>query len=253
MESKNNSQLTLSMPIFKGDTAYSLDAVVKDLKSYWGLDIKNIEGDDATATFLIDDTLVTLALMPAPIPEEELEPLYKTSYLWRNAIKETKENTQHAIVSLLSNNISDLERHLLLTKINASILRTCENSVGVYQGSAKLLLEKSIYLGFADSIKKDSLPIQLWVYIGLVTKNGKNSVYTYGMNKFGKSEIEIIDSNLKMDNLYFDTLLPILNYILESDVILKNGETIGFSEEQKIKITESEAIYSEGNSLKLAF
>jgi len=34
-------------------------------------------------------------------------------------------------------------------------------------------------------------------------------------------------------------------------VHLKNGETIGFSEEQKIKITESKAVYLDGNSLKL--
>jgi hypothetical protein len=46
-------------------------------------------------------------------------------------------------------------------------------------------------------------------------------------------------------------ILPVLNYILSFDVTLKNGETIGFSEEQKIKITESKAVYLDGNSLKL--
>jgi len=52
------------------------------------------------------------------------------------------------------------------------------------------------------------------------------------------------------DDLYY-FLLSILQYVLGSDVTLKDGETIGFSEDQKIKITESKAVYLEGNSLKL--
>ena len=70
------------------------------------------------------------------------------------------------------------------------------------------------------------------------------------MKEFGKSEIEIIDSAMDSDELYY-FLLSILQYILEGDVILNDGETIGFSEEEKIKITESKAVYLDGNSLKL--
>ena len=70
------------------------------------------------------------------------------------------------------------------------------------------------------------------------------------MKEFGKEEIEIIDSPMSRGDLH-EFILPVLNYILAYDVTLKNGETIGFSEEQKIKITESKAVYLDGNSLKL--
>ena len=95
----------------------------------------------------------------------------------------------------------------------------------------------------------DMLPIQLWVYVGIINDE-KSSIYTYGMKEFGKSEIEIIDSALNGSELY-DFLLPVLNYILESDVTLNDGETIGFSEDEKIKITKSKAVYLDGDSLKL--
>ena len=49
----------------------------------------------------------------------------------------------------------------------------------------------------------------------------------------------------------FILTVNILNYVLAYDVTLKHGETIGFSEDQKIKIIESEAVYVDGNSLKL--
>ena len=72
----HKGNVILSMPLFKGEQAYVLSDVIEDLKSYWGLEIKAIEGDSATATFVIDGELVALALMPLPIPAESLERLY---------------------------------------------------------------------------------------------------------------------------------------------------------------------------------
>ena len=213
---ENKGQHILSMPMFKGDRGYSLDKVIQDLKSYWGLKVDEIEGDDNTATFKIDEELVALALMPAPIPSAEFESIYNYSYLWKDA----------------------------------SILRTCETAIGIYQGASTLLLPKNLYIDFTDLLLDDILPIQLWVYIGIINSDEKSSVYTYGMKEFGKSEIEIIDANMKGSELY-DFLLPVLDYVLQQDVTLQHGETIGFTEEQKIKITESKAVFLDGNSLKL--
>jgi len=119
------------------------------------------------------------------------------------------------------------------------------------QDSRTLLRPKSFYINFADFLLEGNLPVILWIYIGLIgIEEGKNSLYTFGMKEFGKEEIEIIDSQMSRGDLH-DFILPVLNYILAYDVTLKNGETIGFSEEQKIKITESKAVYLDGNSLKL--
>ena len=68
-----------------------MDEVVQDLKSYWGLDVKDVGGDNDTATFVIDDKLVAVALMTFPIPAEDLESIYGYSYLWN------KQNTHPKI------------------------------------------------------------------------------------------------------------------------------------------------------------
>ena len=60
------------MPLFKGKQAYSLDYVVQDLKSHWGLEISEVSGDDSSATFVIDGALVALALMDLPIPKSRI-------------------------------------------------------------------------------------------------------------------------------------------------------------------------------------
>ncbi|MTV72298.1 hypothetical protein GM548_12790, partial [Streptococcus pneumoniae] len=88
------------------------------------------------------------------------------SYLWQDVEKETQEHTQHAIVSILSDNLSPVETYSLLTQVNASILKTSQSAIGIYQGSTTLLLPKDLYLDLADLLKEEMLPLQLWIYMG---------------------------------------------------------------------------------------
>ena len=248
-ETKENSVL-LSMPMFTSDEVFSLDNIISDLKTYWSLDVTDKTGNNEVSTFIINGETVAVGLMPAPIPESELKPICEYSYLWKNVSEEVGKHTNHAIVSVLGNNTSILERYKILTMLNASILRTTSDSIGIYQGNQTLLLPKSLYLDFADFLKGDGLPIPLWVYLGLINNETESSIYTYGLKEFNKTEIEIIKSSMKGNDLY-DFLLSIITYIIESDVTLKGGETIGFSEEQKIKITESKGVFLDGKTLKL--
>ena len=87
---KGDSMGILSMPMFKGGSGYSLEKVIEDLESYWGLKVDQIEDDDTTASFKIGEECVVIALMPAPIPAEGFESMYSYSYLWKDAEKEVK-------------------------------------------------------------------------------------------------------------------------------------------------------------------
>ena len=69
--------------------------------------------------------------------------------------------------------------------------------------TSTLLLPKNLYLDFANMMKEEMLPIQLWVYIDIINDGDKSSVYTYGMKEFGKSEMEIINSAMNSDKLYY--------------------------------------------------
>ena len=250
MEALNENKIVLSMPMFKNNKGYVLDKVIEDLRLYWELDVTDIEGDDELATFKVGDELVAISMMPVPIPNSEFESMYSYSYLWENVENETKEHTNHVIVSILSSDIPMVEKYSLLTKVNSSILRTSEDAIGIYQGSATLLLPKELYIAFSELLLSDMLPVQLWLYIGIIYNNERTSVYSYGMQEFDKSEIELLETVMSNRDVYV-LFINILNYVLAYDVTLKHGETIGFSEDEKIKIIESEAVYVDGNSLKL--
>lgn len=245
---KNNSVL-LSMPMFNDDDSYNIDEIILDLREFWGVEVTDFTNDNDTATFNINGQLAVIAKMPAPIPQEDIESTANYTYLWNNVLEECSNHTSHAIVSVLSSEFDNVERHIVFTQLNASILRTSK-AIGIYQGMQTLLLPKALYLDFADLLFQDSLPVQLWVYIGLVSDENSNNTYTYGLKEFGKSEIEVLGSDLERSDLY-DFIISIVSYIIGYDVTLKDGETIGFTEEQKIKITESKGQFLEGNTLKL--
>ncbi len=82
--------------------------------------------------------------------------------------------------------------------------------------------------------------------MGTINQGDKTSIYTYGLKEFGKTEIGNYRLPIWLAMTYIIiSLLSILQYVLGSDVTLKDGETIGFSEDQKWKVTESKAVYLE--------
>lgn len=154
----------------------------------------------------------------------------------------------HAIVSIMSGTKSTIERYQILSKVLCSILFTSE-SIRIYQGNQTLLIPKNQYLYYFETIKNERIPVPLWIYIGIRPTEQGNSIYTYGMKDFNKLEMEIINSKLEMEELY-NYVLNISSYVIQNNIAFKSGETLGYTENQKILITTSKGIFVEGTTLK---
>lgn len=144
---------------------------------------------------------------------------------------------------------SQLERFRILSTLLCSILKT-SNSIGVYQGNQCLLIPKEQYLTYIDELKVERSPVILWIYIGLRESKTGNSAYTYGLSTFKKYELEIVNSKLELEELH-SFLLNISAYVIENNITFNVGETIGYSNDQKIKITLSKGEFVEGQSIKI--
>ena len=102
-------------------------------------------------------------------------------------------------------------------------------------------------------IKEQELPIFNWIWFGLYQTDKGISAYTYGMYVFGKYELEIIDADENPGNL-IKFISSIVSYILLEDVDLQDGETLGFSEKDKHKITLSKGVaLPDQDTLKIAY
>jgi len=242
--------LLLAMPMFEKGGHYSIEAVLTYLTQAWGYKIEGQDYNDTTAVLTTAGTMFAIAFMPAAIPTEDIQHSAAYAYNWPSVLEDIQDVDSHAIVSVLSGDLTIVERHLLLSRILFAIIATTPSCVGIYQGSQTLLIPREQYLDYQEELALGKVMVPLWVYIGLRTTDAGNSLYTYGLRVFGKQEIEVIDSALPLEELY-SFLVNICSYVIGSNVVFQHGETLGYTAEQKINITASKGILVEGETLKL--
>lgn len=237
-----------------------IDKIMSDLKEEWGIEPKedpedSSEGDkgedNTTKVFYVGDALVAVSLMPARVPENEAERYAETNYMWQDAVEVTKTHQAHILVAVLPHGLTPIEAGKLYVKVVSACLRQ-PNAIGVYTSGT--VFQPEFYIEVAEIMKDDeeALPILDWIYLGLYRNDSGNNVYTYGMTTFGKDEMEILGSQQELSELQ-GFMFEIASYVIDSDVTLQDGETIGVSEEQKLPIVRSKGVSVEGMSLKIIY
>lgn len=248
-EETPKSNLLLAMPMFNNGETFDTDKVIEYLLSDWGIEATDINGSSGTVSFSVQGEMVILATVSAHIPWGDIEGAAKYAYNWSTAMADLENHNSHAIVTIMSSNNSTKERFAILTKVLTAILAT-SNCIGIYQGTQSLLIPKDQYLDSAEALKSDLVPLDLWVYIGIRRGEDRNSAYSYGLKAFDKLEMEFVNVPLDLRELH-TFLSQICGYVVKSNVTFKNGETLGFTADQKIKIVQSKGIFVEGESFKL--
>ena len=235
------------------EVRFDAEKYVKDLKDDWNLDYDfEITQEDNTIIADYNGMIMTASLMPAPIPDNEAVEQAKTNYRWDGAVEAAERHKAHLLVSVINRgDMDNIEgaKHYVKLLANATKQEGCLgiNILGT-------VIHPQMYYDFAKLYdENDDFPIENIIYIGLYgDENNTVSGYTYGLEQFGKKELEIIKSLEEAEEVY-NFLASISDYIITSDVVLNDGETIGFSEEQKIQISVSEGIALDGETVKLGF
>lgn len=250
-EDQNKNEILLGMILLGEENSMKIGSVVDELRTRWKLKVDDKESTDESSVLIIGDYHVAIGNMPMPIPGNEVNETAEYNYFWENGQVETAQHKGHIIVSILNGGKNAIKENILFNYVVASILNN-SNSLGVYIGGRTLLLKKDFYLANLENISETDLPIYNLVYFGIRRDGSKNSVYTYGLKDFRKLEIEIIDSELEVSEL-MDMMYNLASYVITNNVTLKDGETIGVSEEQKLKIEQSKGKFLEGSSLKIHY
>ena len=212
------------------------------MKEKWDIvveeyDASEDKSDDALV-FEVGDMLAAVSLASYPIPGGEAETNAENNYMWEDAVKVAKEHRAHILVAVLGKEEDLLEKGKLYTKLVAACCRQ-QYATGIY--TSGVVFGPRFYEGFADMMKEDELPTFNWIWFGLWrNKNGLNG-YTYGMDAFGKEEMEVLGTGADPNDLR-DFLASLASYVLENDVELHDGETIGFSADDKHAITRSPGV-----------
>ena len=215
---------------------------IRDMKENWDIVVDEYdaseEKDDDALVFEVGDMLAAVSLNNYPIPGGEAEGNAENNYMWEDAVKVAKEHRAHLMVAVLGKEENLLEKGRLFTKVVAACCRQ-KYATGIY--TSGVVFEPRFYEGFADMIKDDELPIFNWIWFGLWRNEDGLNGYTYGMEAFGKDEMEVLGADADPGDLR-DFLASFSSYVLENDVELHDGETIGFAANDKHAITRSPGV-----------
>ena len=232
------------------DADWDKRKLIKDLQAQW--DICVVEGgkqQDDTLVFQVGKMIATVGLMPVPVPGNEAEENARSNYLWQGATEAAHNHRAHLIVAVMGTEPDVVEQGILFVKLLSSCCSQ-KGVLGIY--SSGTVFEPRFYEGYAQIIKKNGLSVLNWIWFGLWQRGSGICCYTYGMSAFGKDEMEVLDADAKPSDVR-DFLLNMAAYVLESDVILNDGETIGFSAEDRHLITRSEGAALPGTTLKIEY
>lgn len=232
--------------LFK-DTTCNFDEIKRNLKLDWNIDM-NGEIKEGATVFNVGNTMVALSFIPAPVPNGEAEGNSKNNIFWEDGVKKTAEHKAQMIVAIMGGK-DPVKSAKLFVKVASSILKL-ENTIGIYKYPT--VIPSDVYIEVAEELKEDSFPVLDVVYIGMYRSDNGICGYTEGLKYFGKKEIEIIDTDVEVFELY-EFLIDIANYVITYDVKLSTGETIGFTAEQKLPITLSEGVAFKEETIKIEF
>ncbi|MCP1181713.1 DUF4261 domain-containing protein [Paenibacillus sp. 1781tsa1] len=246
VESTNYSETIVGFVLLERNDC-DFDLFIRNMRNEWNIEIKE-SPEEGNLFFEVHGMQVVCAHIEAPVPDRKVEENARLNILWREAEQVTSRHQSQIIVSVL-NATNAIEGHVLFTQ-TASALLQLDHALAIYM--APLVVEASQYVETSRGIKHDELPVSLWIFIGLFQNAEGASAYTYGLRNFGKEEMEIIQSAESLSDV-FEMMFMTTTYVVENDVTLHDGETLGFSAEQKLSISLSKGVATEGNSLKIGF
>ena len=228
---------------------FDFNKLVADLKADWKFEVEDAEFENNNLVFEWDNNLMAVALVPVPVPNGEAEHFAAGNYTWKEAVETTKKHSAQLIIFAMNRDGDTLDASIHFSKVVDCCLNQ-KNALGVY--SAGTVHQPEFYKAMANLMKNDELPVALWVYLGIGKSEGGNDGYTYGLNSFGKTEIEIIGSDKSLEEirefLYFVCL-----HIIKADMNFYDGETLRFTSDEEYTITKSEAVYVDGETFKISY
>ncbi len=251
--SKDNT-IVLGMAMLEKVPVIDFKKIASELKSHYKVNIDKESIDEekkGTGVFAVGKFRILIALMDLPIPDGELDVPIEASYLWPEAAKETAKHKAHIIISVTSNEKDIVNAYRLFTKAAAAILKTT-NALGIYLGNQQMVLPTSLYVEMAETMTDDTLPLVNWVYIGVWDEDNKRGGFTFGLEEFGFNEVEIIDSKHSREEIW-DFLYNVAHYIIFSDVTLNDGETVGLTANEKLKVVVSDGVHLPGRTVKIKY
>lgn len=235
------------------EPVWDADQFRKDLRDDWGIPCMTAERVDedgeSTLVFEVAGMTAAVGLLPRPVPHGEAVENAERNYLWPEAAQTVRPHQGQILVSVMAGKQDPLEAARLQVKL---VCCACKQAgvLGIYANGT--VYEPDYYLQAAALLDEDEFPLLNLVWFGLYRDDESLNAYTDGLRAFGKDELEILDTAAEPVQVR-NFLIDVTAYLLEQDVTLHDGETIGTDETERLPITRSAGVWHDGMTLKIGY
>jgi hypothetical protein len=253
---KDGGSVALAMVVLRDPVLPDADRIADYIRSRWPdapvLGASEIKDDTIFFGFKEDNGTGSpqsfVSFMPAPIPQEELEFPCETALTWDDACEELKTSKAHLIVSVMGGSGTAVDRHIQATMLVQACLELT-NGLGVYWGSAASVWSAKQFKILSSSLTRGEPPYLIWMGLKVSKDEGDTvTVLTSGLSSFGVMDVEVQRSR-KPANDVFELVGDIAIYLIKSGAVVKDGDTVGHTMNEKIKVTHSPSLTDAGKTV----
>jgi hypothetical protein len=213
--------------------------------SILGIDTRQLDHLKPTDAMVlpVDGDVAFGMAMNVPYPEA-LQQQAQFAYWWPNALQDLARHKAHLMVTCRWSKHSRLDAHIRHAVLVRELIEQLP-VIGVLWGSS--LVQTDLFRGEFANMQKGGFPFSLWVLIQFSKQpNGNILISTLGMRDFQHMEIET-ESSLPLDQT-FDRVRKFGSYVLSTGAVVKDGDTIGPSDDEKIKVRHTRSFRPDVNA-----
>ena len=238
--------------VLLSEVEWDKEQLIRDLKEEWNIDATEDDDDevsDDSLVFQIGDMIAAASLMQMPVPDGEAEENAESNYMWPEAVNAAKAHKAHIMVAVMGKEASLVKRAELYVKLAACCCRQ-KRATGIYTSGT--VFEPSFFYKFADMMKDGEFPIFNLIWSASTAASAASAATHTEWSASARTRWRLLDADAEPSDVQ-NFLSSMAAYVIEYDVTLNDGETIGFSAEDKHAITRSEGAALPGMTLKIEY
>ncbi len=211
-QSGQSSRVITGTVLLSGSGLPGAGELSRTMTQDWKLRIDSSSTSDKTVILNSGRMTIMIAQLDYPVDHIEIRAAARLAWRWPDAETQALKHTSQAVISVVGDGVSGTDMHIAFSKAAAAVVASTGASC-VYMNSQYLLVSADSYLSAARNMTDNQvLPLYCWIYFG---RPGEGGAFTFGMEEFGYSELEITGSQQQESDVQgtlYDAVYSLLKY-----------------------------------------
>lgn len=210
-----------------------------------GMKVTLLPGKAAPNVLLLDIAGIVLTVMNVgqPLPAGWEPAAKRAEATWAEAGAVFAQHRAHLVVTTMANDVNPLQAARLITAVIGAILESYAACTAVLWNSVAARPRALFLKGATAALAVyPDFPFPLWVDMQLFgdSENNGTVALTFGVRNFVGREIEMAAGTRDLPAL-LDKTRGFTVYLLQHGGVVKNGDTIGISARERIRVVAMES------------